>query len=58
MIIYFERSLIYFRSLPAFVWHRQNWDIAYPYKELDELDDLLQRGSYVAGFTDASVEGR
>lgn len=50
----------HFRSLPAFVWHRQNWDIAYPYVELDstELEDLSQKHSFVAGFTDASIEGR
>ena len=49
-----------FRSLPAFVWHRQNWDIAYPYIELDstDLNDLSQKSSYIAGFTDASIEGR
>ncbi|XP_052101508.1 DENN domain-containing protein 10-like [Mytilus californianus] len=55
-----EDLLQFIRSLPAFVWHRQNWDIAYPYVELDstELEDLSQKNSFVAGFTDASIEGR
>ncbi|KAK3095695.1 hypothetical protein FSP39_017705 [Pinctada imbricata] len=48
------------RSLPALVWHRQNWDIAFPYVELNqpEINSLKENSSYVAGFTDASVEGR
>lgn len=42
------------------MWHRQNWDIVYPNVDLDEteLEDLSTRGTYVAGFTDAAVEGR
>lgn len=49
-----------FRSLPALVWHRQNWDIAFPVVEIDdsEVDVLKETSSYVAGVTDASVEGR
>lgn len=49
-----------FRSLPALVWHRQNWDIAFPVVEIEdsEVDVLKETTSYVAGVTDASVEGR
>lgn len=48
------------RSLPAFVWHRQNWNILYPYLDLDEVElkELKSSNHYVAGFTDASIEGR
>ena len=40
--------------------HRKNWDIVYPKLELEEaeLADLSQHGTYVAGFTDSTVEGR
>lgn len=49
-----------FRSLPALVWHRQNWNIAFPVVEIEdsEVDVLKETTSYVAGVTDASVEGR
>ncbi len=48
------------RTLPLLVLHRKNWDIVYPQLELEEaeLADLLQHGTYVAGFTDSTVEGR
>lgn len=48
------------RTLPLFVWHRRNWDIVYPWVELEdsELTDLSMHGSYVAGFTDPAIEGR
>lgn len=48
------------RSIPALVWHRQNWSQLYPYMHLsdDELQDLKSTSSYVAGFTDAAVEGK
>lgn len=48
------------RTLPLFVWHRQNWNVVYPNVDLEqpELADLCTHGTYVAGFTDASVEGR
>ncbi|XP_072033845.1 DENN domain-containing protein 10-like [Amphiura filiformis] len=48
------------RSIPALVWHRQNWSLLYPYVHLsdDELQDLKATSSYVAGFTDAVVEGK
>ncbi|XP_048746661.2 putative DENN domain-containing protein 10 B [Ostrea edulis] len=48
------------RSLPALVWHRQNWDIAFPVIEMDDVDltMLKETSNYVAGVTDAAVEGR
>ena len=48
------------RTLPLFVWHRRNWNIVYPWLELDdvELTDLSTHGTYVAGFTDPAIEGR
>lgn len=56
----FDSSLSPFRSLPALVWHRQNWNIAFPVVEIEdsEVDVLKETTSYVAGVTDASVEGR
>ena len=49
-----------YRTLPLFVWHRQNWNVVYPNVDLEqvELEDLSTHGTYIAGFTDASVEGR
>lgn len=43
-----------------FVWHRQNWNVVFPHVELTgmELADLTSHGTYVAGFTDASIEAR
>ena len=48
------------RTLPLFVWHRQNWNIVFPHVELTEreLANLTSHGSYVAGFTDATIEAR
>ena len=42
------------------MWHRRNWNIVYPWLELDdtELADLSTHGTYVAGFTDPAIEGR
>ena len=53
-------GVFFCRTLPLFVWHRQNWNIVYPNVDLveSELEDLATRGTYVAGFTDATVEGR
>lgn len=42
------------RTLPLLVWHRQNWNIVYPYMSLDEGDTL--KHSYIAGFTDPAIE--
>ena len=51
---------LFCRTLPLFVWHRRNWNIVYPWLELDdvELTDLSTHGTYVAGFTDPAIEGR
>lgn len=56
--IYFVLS--HCRTLPLLVLHRKNWDIVYPRLELEEAElvDLSERGTYVAGFTDSTVEGR
>ncbi len=51
---------LHYRTLPLLILHRKNWDIVYPRLELEEaeLADLSERGTYVAGFTDSTVEGR
>eukprot|EP00794_Sanderia_malayensis_P005220 gene5220-5876_t len=48
------------RSLPALVWHRQDWDVLFPYSSLDtnEIHDLQSHQSYIAGFIDPTVEER
>ena len=43
------------------MWHRQNWSVIYPQLSLDhkgEMEELAKHGTYVAGFLDASVQGR
>ena len=49
-----------YRAIPAFAWHRQNWNILHPFVELDnsEIEQLKGSNHYVAGFTDATIEGR
>jgi hypothetical protein len=46
------------RALPVLVWQRQNWNIVYPYVEINEVEvnDLKTAAPYVAGFTDAAIE--
>ncbi|GFT32289.1 DENN domain-containing protein 10 [Nephila pilipes] len=63
IVVYHHRldSLLWFvRALPAFMWHRQDWNIIYPYMQLTniEISELLSLQTYVAGFRDAAVEGR
>ncbi|CAL1267097.1 unnamed protein product [Larinioides sclopetarius] len=55
-----DNLLWFVRALPAFMWHRQDWNIIYPYMQLTntEISELLSLPSYVAGFRDAAVEGR
>ncbi|KAK7500789.1 hypothetical protein BaRGS_00008033 [Batillaria attramentaria] len=55
-----SQLLQYTRSVPALAWHRQNWNIVYPYVHLDEseTEDLTSASHYVAGVTEASAEGR
>lgn len=63
IVVYHHRLdclLNFMRVLPTFVWHRQNWNILYPYVDLNpqEINDLKSSNSYAAGFLDASVETR
>lgn len=56
-----EELLHFMRSLPALVWHRQDWSIVIPFITLDNQEvntDLKGRSSYIAGFTDASIQNR
>ncbi|CAE1230641.1 Protein FAM45A,Putative protein FAM45B [Acanthosepion pharaonis] len=56
-----EELLHFMRSLPGLVWHRQDWSIVIPFITLDNQEvnlDLKGRSSYVAGFTDASIQNR
>ena len=52
--------LLNFRTLPALVWHRNDWNMVFPYSHLEdvELNDLQSKRSYIAGFMDPIVEGR
>ncbi|ESO94949.1 hypothetical protein LOTGIDRAFT_239462 [Lottia gigantea] len=52
--------LAFTRALPSLVWHRQNWEILYPFLELrdEEINFIKSSSHYIAGFVEASVEGR
>lgn len=63
IVVYHHRldTLLWFvRALPAFMWHRQDWNVIYPYTQLTEVDisELLSLQTYIAGFRDAGVEAR
>jgi len=49
------------RSLPAFCIHRKDWNIVYPFLTLTgekELEEIKNKRTYVAGFTNCEVENR
>lgn len=53
-------SVVY-RTIPLFVWHRQNWNVVYPQLSLEhkrEMEHLAKHSTYIAGFLDPSVQGR
>lgn len=55
-----EELLQITRAIPALAWHRQNWSVLHPFVELEtsEIEELKGSNHYVAGFTDATIEGR
>ncbi|XP_072281116.1 DENN domain-containing protein 10 isoform X2 [Pyxicephalus adspersus] len=55
-----EAVLEFSRSLPALVWHRQDWSILHPYVHLvpEEIDTLKSTSGYIAGFHEAAVANR
>lgn len=48
------------RTLPALVWHRQDWSILHSYMHLhaEELEGLQMCTGYIAGFVDLEVSNR
>ncbi|XP_002738397.1 DENN domain-containing protein 10-like [Saccoglossus kowalevskii] len=56
-----EELLQFTRALPTLVWHRQNWNILYPYVHLDEeeLTDVKSTtNTYIIGSLDSTLETR
>ncbi|KAM5131893.1 DENN domain-containing protein 10 [Mantella aurantiaca] len=55
-----EAVLEFSRSLPALVWHRQDWSILHPYVHLipEETDALKSTSGYIGGFHEAEVGNR
>lgn len=48
------------RTLPQFVWHRQDWSVLRPIVDAEEehMDDLKASGVYIAGTLDPSLASR
>lgn len=48
------------RAFPLFIWHRRDWDLLYPYVNLneDEIDELNKVRVYCAGFTDPEIKSK
>ncbi|CAI8050713.1 DENN domain-containing protein 10 [Geodia barretti] len=48
------------RTIPLFVWHRQNWNVVFPQLSLEhkgEMEDLAKHSTYIAGFLDPLCPG-
>jgi len=48
------------RSFPLFIWHRRDWELLYPYTNLndDEISELKNARVYCAGFIDSEIKDR